>query len=164
MIDRSGRLFGKVSLLDIFVLGAVVFLFASFLLGQVTEQAELIVAPSEEFYVTFEINGARLVVAEALDLGAVVYRMHAGQAFGVVVDIEELKPALQVTPFRDGTAELLEMDERYRLRFTVRATGSITSLGHFVNGNDHVSMGSWVNLVSTRAFLSESEVVAITRN
>ena len=161
MIDKSGRLFGKVSLLDIFVITAIVLLFAAFLLGQMSEQAELILSPSEEFYVTFEINGARMVVADALEVGSLVFRLHAGEPFGEVIAIEEPRPAVQMTPFRDGTAELLEMEERYRLTFTVRAQGSITSMGHFVNGNDHISVGAFVDLVSYRVLLAASEVLVI---
>ena len=161
MIDNSGRLFGKVSLLDIFVILAVIALFIGFFYSQMSEQVGVFVAPTEEFYVTFEANGLRAVNAVSLEVGDIVFRQHDNESLGTVTHIEPIEPATYVLAKSDGTVVHAVMEERYRLVFTVRSQGSITSIGYFVNGNDHIAAGSVVVIVSYRAYLPESVVIGI---
>lgn len=161
MLDSSGRLFGKVSILDILVAVAALAVALGFLLSHVTEQGALFVSPTEEFYVVFESNRMRPVVADALAVGDAVFRRHGGQPIGVVTHIGERRPAVELMLFGDGTAAYVEMEGRYRFEFTVRAYGSVTPMGYFVNGNDHIAPGSGVEVVSYRAFLPETTVVGI---
>ena len=161
MIDSSGRLFGKVSLLDIFVITAVIALFLGFFYSQMTEQVGVFIAPTEEFYVTFEANGVREVNATSIAVGDTVFRMRENLPFGVVTHIEPFEPATYVIKRSDGTAVNAIMEGRYRLVYTVRVQGSITSMGHFVNGNDHIAVGLTVIIVSNRAYLPTSIVTGI---
>ena len=161
MVDGSGRLFGKVSLLDIFVIAAVAALFLGFFYSQMSEQVGVFIAPTEVFYVTFEANGIRAVNAESIEVGDVVFRMRDNLPFGVVTHIEPLEPATYLLARSDGTAVHAIMEGRYRLVFTVRTQGSITSIGHFVNGNDHIAVGLIAIIVSYRTYLPESKVIGI---
>ena len=161
MIDNSGRLLGKVSLLDIFILLAVIALFIGFIYSQLSEQVGVFVAPTEVFYVTFETNGIRRLNAETLELNSVVFRRHDNEPFGIVTHIEPLEPATYLLAKTDGTVVHAIMEGRYRLVFTVRSQGSVTSIGHFVNGNDHIAVGSGVMVVSYRAYLPEALVIGI---
>ena len=161
MIDNNGRLFGKVSLLDIFVILAVIALLIGFFYSQMSEQAGVFVAPTEEFYVTFEANGLRAVNAGTLQVGDIVFRRHDNEPLGVVTIIEPPEPATYLLARRDGTVVHAVMEERYRLVFTVRSLGSITSFGYFVNGNDHIAVGSIITVVSYRTNLPESVVIGI---
>ena len=161
MIDSSGRLFGKVSLLDIFISLAVIALFVGFFYSRITEQAGGFIAPTHEFYVTFEANGLRRVNAETLDVGDVVFRRHDNEPLGVVTHIEPIEPATYLLARTDGTAVHALMEGRYRLAFTVRSQGSLTSFGYFINGNDHIAVGSIVTVVSYRANLPTSVVIDI---
>ena len=161
MIDNSGRLFGKVSLLDIFVIVAVIALLLGFLYGQITEQAGVFTAPTEEFYVTFEANGIRAVNAASIGVGDTVFRLRESLPFGVVTHVAPIEPATYLLARSDGTAVHAIMEGRYRLVFTVRVQGSITSIGHFVNGNDHIAVGLIVMIVSYRSYLPESKVISI---
>ena len=160
MIDSSGRLFGKVSLLDIFIVLAIAALFIGFVYSQLTEQVEALTAPTEEFYVTFEINRLRRVHLEVLEIGDTVFRRHSAQPFGVVTEID-IQPSKDLIMRRDGTAVYGLVEDRYRMIFTVRAQGSITSLGHFVNGNDHVAVGATVQVVSNRVYFHDPAIINI---
>ena len=161
MIDNSGRLFGKVSLLDIFIVLAAIALFVGFFYSQISEQVGVFVAPTEEFYVTFEANRLRAVNAASIEVGDVVFRLHENAPLGIVTHIEPLEPATFLLVRSDGTAKNVAMEGRYRLVYTVRAQGSITSIGYFVNGNDHLAVGSMVVVVSNRAYFPESVVIGI---
>ena len=161
MIDSSGKLFGKVSLLDIFIILAVIALFIGFFYSQLSEQVGIFVAPTEVFYVTFEANGLRAVNAETLEEGNIVFRRHDNEPLGIVTRIEPIEPATYLLAKSDGTVVHAIMEDRYRLVFTVRSQGSITSFGYFVNGNDHIAVGSIVPVVSYRTYLPESVVIGI---
>ena len=161
MFDSRGRLFGKISILDVLICTVVIVLVAGFLYGQVTEQIGVFVAPTSEFYVTFEANGLRPQNAEALSVGDTVFRRHDNIPFGVVTSLHIEQASAQMVR-RDGTVEVVPVEGRYALFFTVRVTGSVTSMGYFVNGNDHVGVGSIVIVVSYRAYFPESEIIGIT--
>ena len=162
MFDSNGRLFGRISVLDILICTVVLVLAAGFLYSQVTEQIGAFVAPTSEFYVSFEANGLRPVNAEALSVGDTVFRRHENMPFGVVTSTS-IETATAQMVRRDGTVEIVPVEGRYSLNFTVRVTGSVTSVGYFVNGNDHIGVGSIVIIVSYRAYFPESEVVGIIR-
>ena len=161
MIDDSGRLFGKISLLDIFIILTVTALLVGFIYSQTSEQAGVFVAPTEVFYVTFELNGIREENADTLEVGDIVYRLHDNEPLGVVTHIEPLEPATTLLAKSDGTVVHAVMEGRSLLVYTVRSQGSITSIGHFVNGNDHIAVGSKVVVVSNRTSLSGSVVIGI---
>ena len=163
MIDKSGRLFGKVSLLDVFVLLAVIALFLGFLYSQMSEQAGVFVSPTEEFYITFEANELRGMNAATLAIGDLVFRRHDNEPLGIVTYIAPIEPATILLAKSDGTVVSAVMEGRYRLIYTVKSQGSITSIGYFVNGSDHVAVGSIINVVSYRTYLPESVVVGIRR-
>lgn len=160
MFDSSGRLFGKISILDILICTVVIVLAAGFLYSQVTEQIGVFVAPASEFYVTFEANGLRPVNAEALSVGDTVFRRHDNMPFGVITEVRRDVATAQMVR-RDGTVEIVPVIGRYALTFTAQVTGTVSSMGYFVNGNDHIGVGSVVIIVSYRAYFPESEIVKI---
>ena len=164
MIDNSGRLFGKISLLDIFIILAAAALFIGFLYNQISEQAGVFTAPTEVFYVTFESNGLRPVNIASIDVGDRVFRLFENSPFGTVAYIDTVEPATYLLARSDGTAVHAVMEGRYRLVYTVRVLGNITSIGYFVNGNDHVAVGSIIVIVSNRAYFPESVITQIRRS
>ena len=164
MIDKSGRLFGKVSLLDVFVILAIIALFVGFFYSQMSEQAGVFVAPTEDFYVTFELSELRPINAATLEVGDMVFRRHDNEPLGIVTHIAPIEPATYLLARSDGTVVHAVMEGRYRLEFTVRSQGSVTTFGYFVNGNDHIAVGSKVNVVSYRTNLPESVVIGIRRD
>ena len=160
MVDGSGKLFNKISLLDIFIILAVAALVIGFLYSQLTEQAGVITAPTDVFYVTFETDRLRAAHAAVLEEGDIVFRQHSGQPFGIVTDIAR-NPATDIIKRSDGTVVQAVVEGRYMMVFTVRVNGNITSIGYFVNGNDHVAVGSPVVIVSGLAYFHDSIVSKI---
>ena len=160
MIDKNGRLFGRVSLLDIFILVVAAALVAGFLYGQISEQIGVFIAPTEQIYITFEANGLRRVNAESLSEGDMVFRRHENHPLGIVTQVM-IEPARGMIIRSDGTVAHAYYEGRYRLIFTVRAQGTVSSIGYFINGNDHLAVGSKVIVVSNRAYFPESIVSKI---
>jgi len=158
MIDKQGKLFGKVSVIDVIIVVAVLAMVAGFIYRQTSDRLDMIINPDTPFYVTIHGAGVRHFIADAVDVGDVVYRRHSRQAMGRVVDVS-YETAMDILLRADGTAVLVPAEGRYDVFITLEAIGSITADGFFfVNGNDHIARGSEVELVSNRVFIPTAEV------
>ena len=160
MIDNQGRLFKKISIIDIIIVVAILVLGAGFIYRQTSQTLGNIINPTTPLYVTIHGAGIRHFIVDAVDVGDVVFRRHDRQAIGEVVDIR-VEQAMGSLLRSDGTAVLAPMEGRYDIFITVAAVGSQGAVGYLVNGNDHMARGSEVELVSNRVFIPTAEVYAI---
>jgi len=151
MINNQGKIRGRVSIIDILLVVILLALVGSFVYRRAAPHIQEILDADNTFYVTFEVNRIRSVIAQdSVVIGDKVFRQHAThQALGTIVDIERL-PATNVMVRSDGTAVLATMEDRYSLRITIRATGTINERGFIVNGNDPLALGGDVVLINNR--------------
>ena len=161
MIDNKGRILGRVSIVDILIVLAVIALAVGLLYRGGPAFTDML-RPTDEFYVTFEVRRMRgLVVEGTVREGDVVFRQHERRALGTVVDVE-LIPATDILLRTDGTAMLAPAEQRYNLRITIAATGRVTDAGFFINGVDHVAPGREVALINNRIIYPFARVYSIT--
>jgi len=159
MIDNKGRIKGRISIIDIVLAVALLALVAGFVYRQIPRIQDIL-NPTTPLYVTIQGEGLRHFVTDAIEIGDVMFRSHVNQPLGTVVAIE-IEPALDYLHRLDGTAVLAIMEERYTIRITLDAIGSITDRGFLVNGLDHMAVGSEIALISNRSFIPDGRVVAI---
>jgi len=163
MIDKQGKLFNRVSIIDIAIIIAILALGFGFAYRRAAPHLDEVLRPDETFYVTFEVNRIRsLIVSDAVAVDDVFFRQHGRQPLGRIVDIERL-PATEILRRRDGTAMLATMEERYALRITIEATGSINDVGFWANGNDHMAPGAEVQLINSNVFFPLARVYSVSR-
>jgi len=162
MIDKQGKISGRVSVIDIILVLVVLALIAGFAYRRATPHIGAILQGDAPFYVTFEVNRIRgAIAADAVVIGDQVFRQHATQQpIGTIVAIERY-PATEVMMRTDGTALVATMEDRYSLRITVRSTGSITPAGYFANGNDHLAPGGEVALINSQFIFPLARVYAV---
>ena len=157
MIDNQGRLFKKISIVDVLIIVAILAVVVGYVYRQTSERLEVIINPTTPFYVTIHGAGIRHFIVDAVDVGDVMYRRHSRQPLGRVVEIH-VEPAMDILLRSDGTAALVPSEGRYDIFITLESIGSITNVGYFVGGNDHIARGSEVELVSNRVFIPTAEV------
>ena len=163
MVDKQGRLFGRISIVDIAIIIVVLALGAGFAYRRVAPHLDDILRPDETFYVTFEVNRIRsVIVDDAVVVGELLFRQHDRQALGRIVAVERM-PAREIMQRTDGTAILATMEGRYALHITIEATGSITGSGYLVNGNDHMAPGAEVVLINSRVIFPLARVFSVGR-
>ena len=162
MIDRQGKIRGRVSVIDIILVLVVLALVAGFVYRRATPHITDILQGDSHFYVTFDVNRIRgSIVDDAVIIGDQVFRQHAThQPIGTIVAVERY-PATEVMMRTDGTALVATMEGRYSLRITVRSTGSITPAGYFANGNDHLAPGGEVALINSQFIFPLARVYAV---
>ena len=150
MIDSQGKIKGRVSIIDILIVLAVLALAAGLVYRRATPRLQEILRPSDEFYIVFEVNRIRSIIAEnSVEVGDLIFRQHERQPLGTIVAIER-HPATDIMRRTDGTAIIAEMEDRYNLHITVEAIGSITNSGYIVNGNDHIATSAEIVLANNR--------------
>jgi len=156
-MDKKGRIFGKISIIDVIIVVTILAVAAGFVYRQTSESIGAIIHADTPFYVTIQGTGLRHFIVDAVDVGDVVYRRHSRQPLGRVVDIQ-VETARDLLHLSDGTVTLAPHEGRYDIFITVEAVGSVRDIGFFVGGNDHIARGSEVELVSNRVFIPTAEV------
>ena len=149
MIDEKGRLFGKVSILDMIIVMAVIGLALGFVYRRAAPGVQQILQTDSVFYVTFVLEGVRDFTTNAVDTGDVFFRQHDRQPLGSVIRTD-VKPATDILYKTDGTAVLAEVEGRYDLYLTLECRGSITDTGYYVNGSQQMAEGGRMRIQSNR--------------
>jgi len=162
MIDKQGRIFNRVSIVDIIIVVAILALAAGFVYRRVSPHISQILQADAEFYVTFRVDQIRDFIAEdAVVVGSPVFEQHDRRALGTIVGYRHA-PAWGVIQRPDGTASRALMEDRVNLYITVAASGSITNMGYLINGVNHVGPGGGVVLINNRMFFPTARVYAIS--
>ena len=162
MVDNQGRIKGRVSIIDILIVLAIIGLIAGIAYRRATPHLAEILRPDEEFVIVFEVNRIRSIIAhDTVQVGHMLFRQHERQALGRIIDVEHL-PAEDIMQRSDGTVIVAGMEGRYSLRITVEATGSVTGAGYLINGNTHLAPGTDIVLINSRVVFPIARVNSIT--
>ena len=133
ILDKKGRLFGLVSIIDIFVLGTVGLIgaFAFFSLGGGVGVFETPTPITMTFTTT---QGLEAFTTNSVFIGDTVSDHGTGIRFGEVINIEKTK-AIEYHPNRDGIFVPSEREDRYDVNITTRFYGFPVDNGVWINGN-----------------------------
>ena len=98
IIDRNGRLFGKISIIDLVVVAVVIVM--AFALYVKTNHNEITSTSTPDSTITYQmlVRGVRTYVADAVQVGDHVYdqdRNSGGGSLGVITDIDSGEPAVK---------------------------------------------------------------------
>lgn len=137
IIDRNGRLFGKISVIDLVVVAVVVVLAAALYFKN--NQAHTGSAVVEQT-ITFQVRARGLdrYIADALLVGDGLYDQNypsGGRAIGHITDVQvERDPGTKLAEsLGDGTAALVEAEETVDLLITLEGTGLVENGRYSIN-------------------------------
>lgn len=134
LIDREGRLFGKVSIIDVLVLAAVAVLAVAlnFKNNQTLTGTSVTQQP-----ITFQIavRGVRNYMQYNIQVGDLVYEKNvsSGGALGEIVDIQVSEGATMGPIDLDGSYEFIPIDDSCNLLLTVQGQGLIEGRQYYLN-------------------------------
>ena len=160
VMDEKGRLFGKVSVIDMLVVLAVAGLAAGFIYKHMSRDIQQIINADARFYVTFKAVQLRDFSVDAVSEGDIYFRRFDSQAMGKVARVD-IHPGTDIMLKTDGTAVLAEMEDRYTLYLTIECTGSVTDAGYYINGYMPVAEGQEFSIHSNRQQLTETNVYRV---
>ena len=158
IIDRNGRLFGKISVIDVLVILVVLVMAAAlYFKGQQTHTG----AAGTEQTITFQIRvqGLNNYVAAAIVEGDGLYDSvyaSGGRALGEIIDIQvERSPGTKLTEtIGDGTSGIIEADSTVDLLITVRGWGLIDGKRYSLNRVYDLGVNSSRNSYTKRAIFT----------
>ncbi|MCL1925056.1 MAG: DUF4330 domain-containing protein [Defluviitaleaceae bacterium] len=132
MIDEKGKLFGKVSLIDIFVLVTVslIVAFGVFAFGGQGISPFQDPIPIE---ISFLIENLETFTADSVFIGDPVFDHHTGASFGEIINIDRT-PTVEYHPNAFGQIVASNLPDHYRLEITTRFYGHNWRNGIWVNG------------------------------
>lgn len=141
MIDSNGRLFGKISIIDLLVLLVGILLIAAFYCKFVVLEKTSTSVQTEKIVYEIELKGARTILANNICAGDTLFEKTGGNAIGTIVDVE-VSPAKSWLAGLDGVYVLAEKENRCDVVITIEGEGT-TSSGHtYINRTYELNAGS----------------------
>jgi len=147
MIDRNGKLFGKISIIDlgiiVLVLAFAAGVYVKFgVLNQTTTSTT-----NETITITAKISAVRPLYYEQLKVGDAVFESDNETKIGVITDIS--KEAAEISYVdKDGQTKKAPAQDRYDIYLTIEGDGSITDGRYLMNRTYEIGVGSSKSLIT----------------
>ncbi len=138
MFRKEGKLFGKISIIDVLVvvliLALAVGLFLRFSNTAVTDFSR----NSYEYEV--RVDNIRDYTVAALEKGGEVYDQNTKEYLGTIVSVRQ-EPGEAVIPMADGSYKTVVAEDRYAAYVTVSFTGRENNGGYYTDTNQQIAVG-----------------------
>lgn len=159
LIDEKGKLFGKVSIIDIIA----VLVLAALVLGTVYKFGGFGSMASDKKYDTLQymiqVKGVRQQTIDAMVPGDSIYDSKTGSFMGKIIS-KEAKPAMDQVIKADGTVVLAAKPERFDAYVTIEVPGVESSNSYLANGNRELNNESTI-VMSTRMLIVEAKIIDV---
>ncbi|NLY44170.1 MAG: DUF4330 domain-containing protein [Clostridiaceae bacterium] len=160
-IDEKGKIFGKISIVDIFVilllLGAVAGTYYKFFMVKGSTS----LARFDMLQYQVQIRDIRQSSVDAIEEGADVFDGETGNPLGKIVK-KEIFPSMEHMVKADGTSVLAEKPNRYMVIATIEVPGIESPYGYFAYGRSEIKRGSDMKL-KTRLISVEAKAIDVKK-
>ena len=157
MIDDKGRLFGKVSLIDIFVLVVLALVFMVVYLQIGTNSKAAIKESDQLIQITFYKEALENFTVNAIENGARVENDTNATFMGNVVDVE-IGESVNYMPDVNGKEIASPMEGFSNVKITTEVMGKISEGSALLNGNLYgagTKIIIWVGKAKMELFISD---------
>jgi len=141
MIDRNGKLFGKISIIDL----GIIILILAFAAGVYVKFGVLdqtnTSTTSETITYTVKISAVRGLYYQQLKVGDAVYEGDNGTNIGVITDIYKEAASISYVD-TDGQTKKAPAQDRYDIYLTIEGDGSVTNGRYLINRTFEIGVGS----------------------
>ena len=150
IMDNNGRLFGKISIIDVLVIAVVAVLAVAMYLKTNTMTHTSTALPSDVIEYEVKVQNVQPYVAEAIRVGDKVYD-EDNPSVGCVGEITavETMPGTEQVTFRDGTADIVTTQDTVDLRVSIRGEGLIDGKSYLLNRVYSLGVNSARNFQTT---------------
>lgn len=158
MLSKDGKLFGKVSIIDISVVLIFVLLIVGVLIKFSGNQTVEFVS-GEPLECTLKVHGVRNYTVEALKKGGAVYDTTTKEYIGEIKDVWS-EDSQTLVNMSDGSIKLADSDNRYNAFVKVSFTGKAAESGYYTASNRQIAAGSTI-LIASKYAQCTSHVVEV---
>lgn len=145
-MNREGKLFGKISVIDIVLIIIIIAAVVAVGLKGMDAGSSVKVKSDAQFYVTFKVDNVRKYTVDAVSEGDVFYEKNAAK-LGTVTNVES-KPYMEIVTLKDGTSIQSPSPEKYTLYITLLCEGKEDAEGFYIGGTRQVASGMEIKLKS----------------
>lgn len=139
MLKEKGKVFGKISIIDLLAVIAVVVL----VLGVVfrfSGSQPVSVQTGQPMECVVRVKGVRMQTVDALKKGGLVYEIDTKEYIGEIVSVTE-EPHEAVLEMANGSRVEAQVEARYDALVTVAFTGNVSDEGYYTDSNRQMSVG-----------------------
>lgn len=152
IIDKKGKLFGKISIVDLLILLVLVigvagtyFTLSTVNSGKLVDNSKLTLnsaTPVADATVTLEIKGVRSVTRDGLKVGDEIYTTEndEGKLLGVITEVSS-KSAKQRSVANDGSVYEVDVPDRFDLSIKITTKGKDTQTGFHTESGIQILYG-----------------------
>ncbi len=146
IIDENGRLFGRISVIDVGVLVLAVVLVAAFITKDEVTPIAVIAAPMQDVSYEVAITNMPQGRLESLREGDTLYDGETKYAIGTVAGVEAEACVTSLLK-ADGTYVMAPIEGRYNVILHVDAKAMVDERQHiYVNRTNHIAVGLSLDL------------------
>ncbi len=139
LIDSEGRLFGKISVVDIIVVALVIVLALGVYTRFFTKETTSVTASDDKFTYQLAVNGVRDMTVNALSVGDKVYENENNTYIGVITDIS-VSDAYGEFATAEGKYVTAPLVDRKDVVLTIEAEGLISSGRYYASRTYELSV------------------------
>lgn len=172
IIDKKGKLFGKISIIDLLVVLIIIvgvlgtlFTFSTLNSGKLNDNSKLALVSGssmQECVVSFKINGVRAVTRDSLAVGDAVYETEDGLLIGTIEEIT-FEDAEKAYIGNDGEIYYAKVPECYDVIFKVLVNGKNTETGFHTESGVQLLYGKEIE-IKTPSVKTKPEIVSLEIN
>ena len=140
MINKDGKLFGKISIIDLLVIVVIVAMAAGVYM-RFFKTPEKVEVKTEKLTYTMKVTDARMFSVEALEKKGDIYDADTKEKLGTITDVK-IDTVKMTNLTEKGKAVEVEYPERYTAILTVEVDGNVNANGYYTQSNEPISVGS----------------------
>ena len=159
ILDKNGKLFGKISIVDIavvlvIIVGIIGFFITKSKLDQsklLADDSDMLIKSSAEMdvlEVELKVEGVRDVTRDAIIVGDDVYLTANDKIIGTVVRVEST-PAVRTVTGDNGVVYNAEVPEHYDVSIIIETKGKKKMEGYYTDSNIHLLYGKEMEIKTT---------------
>lgn len=161
MINKEGKLFGKISIIDILV----VIVIAAMALGVYMRffiTPEEVKVKTEKFTYEVRIEKVRQYSVDALYQKGAMYDTETKEYLGEIKKIVSVEPTADTGINSKGETVAIEYPERYTVVLLVETDGNIGDNGYFTASNQRISVGGAMKF-ETKYIETSGNVISVSK-
>lgn len=146
IINKEGKLFGKISIVDIAVV-LILVLLAIGIYTRFSGNTKVVVSNGQKIQCTFVVKNLRQYSVDALKKGGPMFDKTSKELIGTITDVR-VEPGKYNINMSDGTYKAAVPEDRYNVYVTVEFDGKAGDSGYYTAANKFLGAGSWVVVVT----------------
>lgn len=149
IINKDGKLFGKISIIDIAAVLIIIVLIVG-IASRFSGKSNVVVSSGEKIRCTFLIKNVRTYTVNALERKGAMFDKTSKEYIGEIVDVKQTEGKYKVN-MEDGSFKEAVPEERYNVYVTVEFTGKSGSNGFYTAANKFLGVGTSTNITTKYA-------------